>query len=146
MSPRRQSGYDPVGDPRTGRPPLPDERERARQAMPDEMDAAASGASGGESAAQAEGPNSMIGKTLGGSSEDKRSLRSAGEAVSSQVAAATTAAMERGSELASTASEQVQSYAGELVAFTRRRPLAALMGAAIFGLLIGMFRRNRSSG
>jgi hypothetical protein len=54
--------------------------------------------------------------------------------------------MERGSELASTASEQVQSYAGELVAFTRRRPLAALMGAAIFGLLIGVFRRKRSSG
>src|SRR5688572_3775282 len=146
MSPRRQSDYDPVGDPRPGRPPLPDERERARQAMPDEMDAAASAASGGESAAQAESSNSMIDKTLGGSLEDKRSLRSAGEAVSSQVAAATTAAMERGSELASTASEQVQSYAGELVAFTRRRPLAALMGAAIFGLLIGVFRRKRSSG
>src|SRR5215217_9510005 len=38
MSPRNQSGYDPVGDPRTGRPPLPENRDRARRALPEEID------------------------------------------------------------------------------------------------------------
>jgi hypothetical protein len=38
MNRRNQSGYDPVGDPRTGRPPLPEDRDRARRALPDEID------------------------------------------------------------------------------------------------------------
>src|SRR4026208_1709324 len=37
MNRRNQSGYDPVGDPRTGRPPLPEDRDRARRALPDEI-------------------------------------------------------------------------------------------------------------
>ena len=38
MNRRNQSGYDPVGDPRTGRPPLPEDRDRARRALPEEID------------------------------------------------------------------------------------------------------------
>jgi hypothetical protein len=129
MSRRSESGYDPVGDPRTGRPPLPDERERSRQ--PDEID------SGDQT-------KSAVGRVASGSIEAAQTLRSAGEAVTEQVSAATTAAMERGSALAISASEQVQTYAGELVAFVRRRPLGALAGAVILGLLVGLVRRRRS--
>jgi uncharacterized protein YodC (DUF2158 family) len=32
----KTSGYDPMGDPRTGRPPLPAERERQKATSPDE--------------------------------------------------------------------------------------------------------------
>lgn len=125
MSPRSQSGYDPVGDARTGRPPLPDEHEGFRQ--PDEN--------------REEGSKSVITR---GTEAATQTLRSAGEAVSAQMGAATAAAMERGSALAVSASEHAQTYANEFVALVRRRPLSALAGAAILGLLLGLFRRSRS--
>lgn len=150
MSPRSQSGYDPAGDSRTGRPPLPNERERSRQMMPDAIDPKTFPQSrpspgGTESESEEEDSKSMVGKIASGTSGAAQTLRSAGETVTSQVSAATTVALERGSALASTASEQVQTYASELVAFARRRPLTAMVGAAVLGLLVGMFRRNRSS-
>jgi hypothetical protein len=129
MSPRSQSGYDPVGDARTGRPPLPDEHGGFRQ--PDEN--------------REEGSKSVIGRiTTRGTEAATQTLRSAGEAVSAQMGAATAAAMERGSALAVSASEHAQTYANEFVALVRRRPLSALAGAAILGLLLGLFRRSRS--
>src|SRR5687767_13411674 len=151
MSPRRQSGYDPVGDPRTGRPPLPDERERPRQAQPDEIDPDSLSPSRSFSDSDVEDPSqdggseSMVGRIASRSSEAAETLKSAGEAVSSQVSTATNIALERGQALASTASEQIQTYANELVAFTRRKPLTALVGAALIGLFIGLLRRGRAS-
>jgi hypothetical protein len=68
----------------------------------------------------------------------------ASDTVTSQVSAATSLAIERGSELASTASRQLQTYAEDLAAFTRRRPIGALAGAVIVGMLIGLFGRRRS--
>ncbi len=73
-----------------------------------------------------------------------QAVKETGEAVGAQVSAAASAAMEQGSALVSTASNRVQGIAGELVAFARRKPLATLLGVAILGMLIGMFRRNRS--
>jgi hypothetical protein len=129
MSPRSQSGYDPVGDARTGRPPLPDEHQVSRQPDEDREDAS----------------KSAIGRiATRGTEAATQTLRSAGEAVTAQVGAATAAAMERGSALAVSASEQAQTYANSFVALVRRRPLTALAGAAILGLLAGLFRRNRS--
>jgi hypothetical protein len=164
MNPRNESGYDPVGDPRTGRPPLPDERERQRQAQPDEVTSsdigqsraswtsaseggytedssfAGSSVTASESSA-AESPSMMDKFASGGVGQ---SVKETGEAVGAQVSAAASAAMEQGSALVSTASNRVQGIAGELVAFARRKPLATLLGVAILGMLIGMFRRNRS--
>jgi hypothetical protein len=166
MNPRHESGYDPVGDPRTGRPPLPDERERQRQAQPDEVNPsdigqsrtswtasseggytenssfAGSSVTASESSA-AESP-SMMDKFAGGGAGVAQSVKETGEAVGAQVSAAASAAVEQGSALVSTASNRVQGIAGELVAFARRKPLATLLGVAILGMLIGMFRRRRS--
>ena len=147
MNRRNQSGYDPVGDARTGRPPLPEERDRARRSLPDEIDpdsassSSFAGAQPGETENRESGDQSTLGRLA---SEGSEALRSASDAVTSQVGAATSVAMEKGSELATTASRQLQTYADELASFTRRRPIAALAGAVIFGVLLGLMGRRRS--
>lgn len=140
MNRRNQSGYDPVGDPRTGRPPLPEDRDRARRALPDEIgsDSADSSSFAGEGEA---GDRSTLGRLA---SEGSEALRAASDTVTSQVGAATSVAMERGSEFANTASRQMQTYSDGLAAFTRRRPIGALAGAVIFGILLGLMGRRRS--
>jgi hypothetical protein len=149
MNPRNQSGYDPVGDARTGRPPLPEERDRARRSLPDEIEPEwpnPSGFSGTQSGEMENregeaGDQSTLGRLA---SEGSEALRAASDTVTSQVSAATSVAMEKGSELANTASRQLQTYADELVSFTRRRPIGALAGAVIFGILLGLMGRRRS--
>jgi hypothetical protein len=140
MNRRNQSGYDPVGDPRTGRPPLPEDRDRARRALPGEIgsDSADSSSFAGEGEA---GDRSTLGRLA---SEGSEALRAASDTVTSQVGAATSVAMERGSEFANTASRQLQTYSHGLAAFTRRRPIGALAGAVIFGILLGLMGRRRS--
>jgi ElaB/YqjD/DUF883 family membrane-anchored ribosome-binding protein len=135
MNPRRESGYDPIGDPRTGRPPLPEERERMRRREPEEMDPSEI------SSARA---TSLTDEQSNEEDSMSQSLREAGEAVSVRVTEAASSAMEQGSALASAASGQLQTYTGDLLAFARRRPFAALLGAAVIGLLIGMLSRSRS--
>jgi hypothetical protein len=145
MTLRDQSGYDSVGDPRTGRPPLPGDREQLKQASIPEFRASST-----ENESLEEDSGSIMDKIATGSSGAAQSLKQAGEAVTSEVSAVTSAAMERGSAMASIASEQMQTYANELIAVTRRRPLTALAAAAILGFCVkqclGVFRRNRSSG
>jgi hypothetical protein len=116
MNPRHESGYDPMGDPRTGRPPLPQDRERMRQREPEEMDY--SGSTG-------------------------QSLRDAGEEASARVSEAAASAMQQGSDLAAAASDQIQAYSEDFLSFARRRPLPALLGAVAIGLLIGLLSRGR---
>lgn len=135
MNPRRESGYDPIGDPRTGRPPLPEERERMRRREPEEMDPSEI------SSARA---TSLTDEQSNEEDSMSQSLREAGEAVSVHVTEAASSAMEQGSALASAASGQLQTYTDDLLAFARRRPFAALLGAAVIGLLIGMLSRSRS--
>jgi hypothetical protein len=124
MNRRNQSGYDSAGDARTGRPPLPEERDRPSRSLPDEIDPDA------------------------GNPPDYAAMQpgdtAASETVTSQVSAATSLAIERGTELATTASRQLQTYAEELASFTRRRPIGALAGAVIVGMLIGLLGRRRS--
>lgn len=145
MTLRDQSGYDSVGDPRTGRPPLAGDREQLKQASIPEFRASST-----ENESLEEDSGSIMDKIADGSSGAAQSLKQAGEAVTSEVSAVTSAAMERGSAMASIASEQMQTYANELIAVTRRRPLTALAAAAILGFCVkqclGVFRRNRSSG
>jgi hypothetical protein len=130
MNRRNQSGYDPVGDARTGRPPLPEERDRSRGSLPDEINPEAASAD-----------ESTLGRLA---SEGGEALRTASDTVTSQVSTVTSLAIERGSELATTASQQLQIYAEQLAAFTRRRPIGALAGAVIVGMLIGLLGRRRS--
>jgi hypothetical protein len=149
MSPRNQSGYDPVGDPRTGRPPLPEDRDRARRALPDEIDSDSPDSSSFAGAHSGElengegeaGDRSTLGRFA---SEGSEALRAAGGTVTSQVGAATSVAMERSSELANTASRRLRTYSDEVAAFTRRRPIGALAGAVIVGILLGLMGRRRS--
>jgi hypothetical protein len=147
MNRRNQSGYDPMGDARTGRPPLPEDRDRARQSLPDEIDPESPSSfvnpPSGETENREEetGDQSALGRLA---SEGGQALRAAGDAVTSQVGAATGVAMEKGSELATTATRQLQTYADELASFTRRRPIGALAGAVIFGILLGLMGRRRS--
>jgi hypothetical protein len=140
MNPHNQSGYDPIGDSRTGRPPLPDERERMRRNQAEGMEP--SGLSPAGAAPFSQGEQSLEGQHDG--SGMAQSLRGAGETVSAHVADAASSAMEQGQELASAASNHIQTYKNDLLAFARRRPLAALFGAAALGLLIGMLTRGRS--
>ena len=149
MNRRNQSGYDPVGDPRTGRPPLPEDRDRARRALPDEIgsDSADSSSFAGVHSGDMENGEGEAGdrSTLGRlASEGSEALRAASDTVTSQVGAATSVAMERGSEFANTASRQLQTYSDGLASFTRRRPIGALAGAVIFGILLGLMGRRRS--
>jgi hypothetical protein len=149
MNRRNQPGYDPVGDTRTGRPPLPEDRDRAKRSLPDEIDpdspnpsSFANMQSGETENPEGEaGDQSTISKLA---SEGSEALRAASDAVTSQVGAATSVAMEKGSELATTASRHLQTYADELASFTRRRPIGALAGAVIFGILLGLMGRRRS--
>ena len=140
MNPRNQSGYDPIGDPRTGRPPLPEERERMRQNQAEEMDP--SGLSSSRAASVPQDEQSFV--SQGDGSGMTQSFRDAGQTVSARVTEAASSAVEQGSELASAASGQIQTYKEDLLAFARRRPLASLVGAAIVGLLIGLLTRGRS--
>ena len=138
MNPRNQSGYDPIGDLRTGRPPLPEERERMRHSQPEEMepsDLSSPRATSFQDEQSAMGPDDGSGVS--------KSLRESGEAVSSRLTEAASSAMEQGSALASSASGQIQTFTEDLLAFARRRPFAALFGAAVIGLLIGMLSRRR---
>jgi ElaB/YqjD/DUF883 family membrane-anchored ribosome-binding protein len=132
MNPRNQSGYDPVGDPRTGRPPLPEDRERMREREPEEMN-------------PSDISSARAASFTGESNEEgsmNQSLHDASEAVGSRVSEAASSAVEQGSALASAASGQIQTYSGELLDFARRRPFAALLGAAVVGLVIGMLSRR----
>jgi hypothetical protein len=149
MNRRNQSGYAPVVDPRTGRPPLPEDRDRARRALPDEIesDLADSSSFAGAHCGELENGEGEAGdrSTLGRlASEGSEAFRAASDTVTSQVGAATSVAMERGSEFANTASRQMQTYSDGLAAFTRRRPIGALAGAVIFGILLGLMGRRRS--
>ena len=67
-----------------------------------------------------------------------------GEAIADRVGAAGSAVVQKGSALANTAVERGRSLAMDLEAFTRRRPLSALAGALLTGLIVGLLRRKRS--
>ena len=73
-----------------------------------------------------------------------QAVRDTGEAIADRVGAAGSAVVQKGSALANTAVERGRSLAMDLEAFTRRRPLSALAGALLTGLIVGLLRRKRS--
>jgi ElaB/YqjD/DUF883 family membrane-anchored ribosome-binding protein len=52
--------------------------------------------------------------------------------------------MAAGSEMASSATAQVKTFAGEIERMARNNPLGAVAGAHIIGVLIGMMGRGRN--
>jgi ElaB/YqjD/DUF883 family membrane-anchored ribosome-binding protein len=84
---------------------------------------------------------SLIAEVKGGTA---KTLRVAGDLVSHKVESAGHMAMEKGSALAETATERAQSLASELEVWARRRPLSAIAGAMLAGIVIGMLGRRRS--
>ena len=49
---------------------------------------------------------------------------------------------ERGSAMASTATDQAKTFASEFESMARRNPIGAMAGAVMVGILIGMLGRR----
>lgn len=62
-----------------------------------------------------------------------KTLRAASEVVTHQ-----------GTALAATASDRAHTFASELEALARRKPLSTIAGALVAGVIIGLLRRRRS--
>lgn len=77
-------------------------------------------------------------------SEAAQPVRRAGEAIAERVGTARSGVIEKGSALANNAVQKAQSLAADLEAFTQRRPLSALAGALLAGIVVGLLRRKRS--
>jgi ElaB/YqjD/DUF883 family membrane-anchored ribosome-binding protein len=84
---------------------------------------------------------SLLAEAKGGAA---KTLRAAGDLVSHKVGSASHVAVEKSSALAESATGRVQSLALELEIWARRRPLSAIAGAMLAGILIGMLGRRRS--
>jgi ElaB/YqjD/DUF883 family membrane-anchored ribosome-binding protein len=83
---------------------------------------------------------SLIAEVKGGAA---KTLRAAGDLVSHKVESAGHVAVEKSSALAESTTERAQNVASELEIWARRRPLSAIAGAMLAGILIGMLGRRR---
>ena len=75
--------------------------------------------------------------------EAAKTIRDIGETVAAQVGTTASGLADKGSELATSAREQVKTFASELEAMARRNPLGTIVGALLVGVLIGMMSRRR---
>jgi ElaB/YqjD/DUF883 family membrane-anchored ribosome-binding protein len=62
--------------------------------------------------------------------------------IAGQVGTAASDLVERGSNVASAATDQAKGFATELESMARRNPLGAIAGALVVGVLIGMMGRR----
>jgi ElaB/YqjD/DUF883 family membrane-anchored ribosome-binding protein len=72
-----------------------------------------------------------------------RTARSVGRAVASQVGSTASGLANTGAEMASSATEQLKTFATELEGTARKNPLGALAGALAVGIVIGLIVRGR---
>jgi ElaB/YqjD/DUF883 family membrane-anchored ribosome-binding protein len=72
-----------------------------------------------------------------------RTARSVGQAVASQVGSTASGLANTGAEMASSATEQLKTFATELEGIARKNPLGALAGALAVGIVIGLIVRGR---
>lgn len=72
-----------------------------------------------------------------------RTARSVGQAVVSQVGSTASGLANTGAGMASSATEQVKTFATELEGIARKNPLGALAGALAVGVVIGLIVRGR---
>jgi ElaB/YqjD/DUF883 family membrane-anchored ribosome-binding protein len=84
---------------------------------------------------------SLIAEVKGGAA---KTLRAAGDLVSHKVGAVGQAAAEKTSSVAETTAERAQGLISELEIWARRRPLSAIAGAMLAGIIIGMLGHRRA--
>jgi ElaB/YqjD/DUF883 family membrane-anchored ribosome-binding protein len=72
-----------------------------------------------------------------------RTARSVGQAVASQVGSTASGLANTSAEIASSATEQLKTFATELEGIARKNPLGALAGALAVGIAIGLIVRGR---
>jgi ElaB/YqjD/DUF883 family membrane-anchored ribosome-binding protein len=84
---------------------------------------------------------SLIAEVKGGAA---KTLRAAGGLVSQKVGAVGQAAAEKTSSVAETTAERAQGLISELEIWARRRPLSAIAGAMLAGIIIGMLGHRRA--
>jgi ElaB/YqjD/DUF883 family membrane-anchored ribosome-binding protein len=73
-----------------------------------------------------------------------RTARNVGQAVASQVGSTASGLATTGAEMASSATEQLKTFATELEGIARKNPLGALADALAVGIVIGLIVRARS--
>ena len=78
------------------------------------------------------------------SDQAAKTVRSMSQMVASQVGSAASGVADTGSELASSASHHVKTFASELEGMARRNPLGTVAGALLVGVIIGMISRGRN--
>jgi ElaB/YqjD/DUF883 family membrane-anchored ribosome-binding protein len=76
--------------------------------------------------------------------EAAKSARNVGQAVASQMGAATSDFVQAGSEMASQAKDQMKTFASELESTARKNPLGTLAATLVVGVVIGMMSRGRN--
>jgi ElaB/YqjD/DUF883 family membrane-anchored ribosome-binding protein len=74
------------------------------------------------------------------STDATKAIHDVGQTVSN----AASSAMEAGSEMASSATAQIKTFAGEIERMARNNPIGTVAGALILGVLIGLMGRGRS--
>ena len=72
-----------------------------------------------------------------------RTARSVSQAVASQVGSTASGLANTGAEMASSATDQLKTFATELEGIARKNPLGALAGALAVGIVIGLIVRGR---
>jgi len=77
------------------------------------------------------------------SGDAAKSVRGIGQAFASQVGSAASGVADAGTDLASSAKEQVKTFASELEGMARRNPLGTIAGALVVGVVIGLLTRGR---
>lgn len=77
------------------------------------------------------------------STEAMKSARAATSAAAAQAGEAASGLADKGTQMASTASEHVKTFGGEFESMVRRNPLGALAGAVAIGVLVGAMGRRR---
>jgi ElaB/YqjD/DUF883 family membrane-anchored ribosome-binding protein len=77
------------------------------------------------------------------STEAMKSARAATSAAAVQAGEAASGLADKGTQMASTASEHVKTFGGEFESMVRRNPLGALAGAVAIGVLVGAMGRRR---
>src|SRR5215207_4489024 len=82
---------------------------------------------------------SLMAEAKGGAA---KTLRAAGDLVSHKVGAVGQAAAEKTSSVAEITAERAQGLISELEIWARQRPLSAIAGAMLAGIIIGMLGRR----
>jgi ElaB/YqjD/DUF883 family membrane-anchored ribosome-binding protein len=75
--------------------------------------------------------------------EATKSAREVSANVAGRVGDVATDIAQRGSAMASTATDQAKTFASEVENMARRNPIGAMAGAVVVGILIGMLGRRR---